>query len=242
MPQPPTMLAGLLGKAQTIAPERPRPAWLDDPLGAVDAASYDNVNRQRVEAMKGKTLADRRPRPKVGPAPGPSMRAATFRELLRDKTRDLYEAVAEQPLGKISDALGVTDIKGEAAAFDQPRDPKQVLGTALPFGPPGIALGSGVARGLKPYAAAERRIAPGVFNEADDLAGLASRLTTSPEADALIKEYGGHDEALRAARNFMVQSKKIGTGYAHWGRMVSELEKSSPSMREQVFRQLGAAP
>ena len=44
----------------------------------------------------------------------PIMRAATSGERVRDWLRGLYEGAADQPLGQIADALGVSDLQGVA--------------------------------------------------------------------------------------------------------------------------------
>lgn len=68
--------------------------------------------------------------------PGPSIRAATWGERMGTKAQDVYESLAQQPLSRITDMLGMTDIQG---VVDNASDPNQVLGAVAAGGPGAIA-------------------------------------------------------------------------------------------------------
>ena len=60
------------------------------------------------------------------------MRAPTMKERAGDLLRSLFGTLAEQPLGQIGDALGVTDFTG----LSEPQDPDALTLGIMP-GPPG---------------------------------------------------------------------------------------------------------
>lgn len=82
---------------------------------------------------------------------GPSMRAATRSEKFADMLRSLYESMAEQPLGQIADAAGISDLKGMLAGFS---DPSGIKSGVMPDGPAnlaGIPFAAYKALGKLPY-------------------------------------------------------------------------------------------
>lgn len=95
----------------------------------------------------------------------PVMRAPTMKERVGDKIRDAYESVAEQPLAKIADLLGLTDFAGIKESFTTPDDGVRM--GALPGPPGGKAFGTGrnfyqsLANKNRYLAAEENRILAG---------------------------------------------------------------------------------
>ena len=63
----------------------------------------------------------------------PVIRASTLSERIRDKYYDLFESAARQPIGRIADALGLSDLQG--IANERATGGKLVMATAVP--PPG---------------------------------------------------------------------------------------------------------
>jgi hypothetical protein len=101
------------------------------------------------------------------PTKGPMMRAAKPHERIGDFFRDIYESAAAQPLGRIADATGITNLSGMIKTAYTP-DTGVKLGM-MP-GPPGSKLLSG----LKPTAFSEadevERLIRGMGN--DNVSGL----------------------------------------------------------------------
>lgn len=80
----------------------------------------------------------------VGPSRnqnGPVMRAPTTKEKIGDMIRGAYESVSEQPLARIADMLGMSDMAGVKKTFTTPDDGIRM--GAMPGGP-----GKGMLRGL----------------------------------------------------------------------------------------------
>ena len=63
----------------------------------------------------------------------PVMRASTLPERIRDKYYDLFESAAQQPVGRLADALGVSDLAG--IANERATGGKMMMATTVP--PPG---------------------------------------------------------------------------------------------------------
>ena len=63
----------------------------------------------------------------------PVIRASTLSERIRDKYYDLFESAARQPIGRIADALGLSDLQG--IANERATGGKLMRATAVP--PPG---------------------------------------------------------------------------------------------------------
>lgn len=77
----------------------------------------------------------------------PVMRAATIGERLRDALRGLFEGAADQPLGQIADALGVSDLGGVADELDSARPDGLRIATA---NRKGVPLMGGAGKRIKP--------------------------------------------------------------------------------------------
>lgn len=74
------------------------------------------------------------------------MRAPTRTERVGDMLRGAYESVAEQPLVRIADMLGLSNIRGVANSFSDPNATK----TAEMMGGPGNLAKLGMSRGMRP--------------------------------------------------------------------------------------------
>ena len=72
----------------------------------------------------------------------PVIRASTLSERLRDKYYDLFESAARQPIGRLADALGVSDLQG--IANERGTGGKLMMATAVP--PPGAGTLATVAK------------------------------------------------------------------------------------------------
>jgi len=129
-------------------------------------------------------LGDETPLPK-GPTPpiGPTIRAPTWRERIAQPVRRAYGAVAEQPIGRIADALGLSDFGGIARG-EQP----EVQGTAvIPFGTPGKGRVTGGATHLDALADAA-------------VAARSSAGDVVARAKALYLQRGGGNSPVRMAQ------------------------------------------
>lgn len=115
--------------------------------GQLDISEYDHI----FDAASGLKSADKgrlfrpgnleQPRRKEDiylnpglnvPSENRQMRAPTTREKVGDLLRSVFGGVAEQPLGQIADALGITDFTG----LSKPQDP-DALSIGMMPGPPG---------------------------------------------------------------------------------------------------------
>ena len=80
------------------------------------------------------------------PSEKPQLRSSTTKEKIGDKLRAAFGNIAEQPLARIADALGITDFTG----LSQPEDPNAMKLGMMPEGPFGPARPSAsVTRGTK---------------------------------------------------------------------------------------------
>jgi len=110
------------------------------------------------------------------------MRAPTTREKVGDLLRSVFGGVAEQPLGQIADALGITDFTG----LSKPQDP-EALSLGIMPGPPGFT-------GPKPKA--QTLGGPGILGRnniyrpgKEDIAREYESIT-NPEAARVAQKYG----------------------------------------------------
>ena len=76
------------------------------------------------------------------PRRSPVIRASTLSERFRDKYYDLFESAARQPIGRIADALGLSDL--QCIANERATGGKLMMATAVP--PPGEGILATVAK------------------------------------------------------------------------------------------------
>lgn len=79
------------------------------------------------------------------PKDTPIMRAPTGKERIADSIRGAYESLSEQPLVRIADMLGLSNIKGVAKSLYEPSDPMELKVGMMPMGP-----SSSLGRALAP--------------------------------------------------------------------------------------------
>lgn len=91
------------------------------------------------------------------------LRAPTAKEQIGDWIRALFGGVSEQPLGRISDALGISDFRG----LSEPRNPDEITLGIMP-GPPSL---KGFAKEAYPHTQRVRVRWPN-DEMADDIKGL----------------------------------------------------------------------
>lgn len=75
------------------------------------------------------------------------MRAPTRTERVGDMLRGAYDSVSQQPLVRIADMLGLSNIKGVAGSFSDPNSGNK---TAELVGGPGNLAKLGLSRGMRP--------------------------------------------------------------------------------------------
>ena len=112
-----------------------------------------------------------------------TMRAATTSERLGDLVRSLYEGAAAQPLGRVADALGVSDLGGVARSFSEPE-----TGTRLGImpGPPEARLGD-IIKAAKPR---------GLYSRVDDVAAQIPAKGAHPNKVASMLKSGASSEEV----------------------------------------------
>jgi hypothetical protein len=74
-----------------------------------------------------------------------AMRAPTGRERVGDMVRSAYESVSEQPLARIADMLGLSDMRGMVDTFTKPDDGMR---QGMMMGGPGNLAKLGMNRGV----------------------------------------------------------------------------------------------
>ena len=115
----------------------------------------------------------------------PVIRASTLSERIRDKYYDLFESAARQPIGRLSDALGLSDLQG--IANERATGGKLMMATAVP--PPGAGTLATVAK----EAQAARALTGGFYSRVDEAAKLLPSKGVKAESliNTLKKASGG---------------------------------------------------
>ena len=116
----------------------------------------------------------------------PVIRASTLSERIRDKYYDLFESAARQPIGRIADALGLSDLQG--IANERATGGKLVMATAADA-PPGARTLAKVTK----EAQAARALTGGFYSRVDEAAKLLPAKGVKAESliNTLKKASGG---------------------------------------------------
>lgn len=120
------------------------------------------------------------------PRRSPVIRASTLSERIRDKYYDLFESAARQPIGRIADALGLSDLQG--IANERATGGKLVMATAADA-PPGARTLAKVTK----EAQAARALTGGFYSRVDEAAKLLPAKGVKAESliNTLKKASGG---------------------------------------------------
>ena len=115
----------------------------------------------------------------------PVIRASTLSERIRDKYYDLFESATRQPIGRIADALGLSDLQG--IANERATGGKLLMAGAVP--PPGAGTLATVAK----EAQAARALTGGFYSRVDEAAKLLPAKGVKAESliNTLKKASGG---------------------------------------------------
>ena len=128
------------------------------------------------------------------PKETPIMRAPTKKERVGDFLRGAYETVAEQPLGRIADLLGMSDFEGMAKTFTTPDDGVRM--GMMPGGPGKGLAAIGRSRGVSTGESAAQ-MAKRVMT--DENPGYLSMKSRGDSYGPLPPRYQGPAEAPTAA-------------------------------------------
>ena len=120
----------------------------------------------------------------------PVIRASTLSERLRDKYYDLFESVARHPIGRLADALGVSDLQG--IANERATGGKLMMASGMP--PPGGGKWAKAAKAVTPTGAntLNRLSAEQVDELGQD---IVSRVDLGDARGRGVRNYEGEDAA-----------------------------------------------